>query len=311
MKNNCLSVIIAAYNVGNYIEKCLESLIKQTYKNIEIIVVNDGSTDDTERRIREVIRESSVKNIRLINQQNKGLSSARNEGIKNSKGEYIAFVDGDDYVELDAYKKGMEKIINEGSEICIFSYNKVYMEKIEKKKLNIQLYQDEFLKKCLAKSDEGTIVAWNKIYRRDIIINNEIYFENRAYFEDTGFIFRYLFFVKKISIINEELYNYMQHNSSITKNINTMIIDSKNNTVNLIKKFYKLKNEYPKYSRLIKDMELRMDIYILNNMLKNSKNYNIEVSFKNIIQTKIPFRHRLALILLKLHIYKFLYKILK
>lgn len=235
-----LTVIVAAYNVQEYIYKCLNSLVNQTYKELEILVVNDGSTDKTENIIREF--ERKYRNLKLLNKKNGGLSSARNYGIKFATGEYIAFVDGDDYLNEKTYEYVMLKLLEEKSELAIFSYKKVFENRIKEIKLNKKLYTDDFLKKLLSKSDEASIVVWNKIFKKDIILENNIYFENRAYFEDTGFIFRYLCFVKKITLVEKRLYYYIQHISSLTKKFNLLIIDSSRNTYDLVKKFYREKD---------------------------------------------------------------------
>ena len=192
-----ISVIVATYNLENYIEKCLESLVNQTYKNIEIIIVDDGSIDNTYVKIANY--KKKYENIIYIKKENGGLSSARNLGLEYATGEYITFVDGDDYLELMAYEVAMKKITKEESELCIFSFNKIFFNKIEKINLNNKLYKcsENFLSKIFSKSDEATIVVWNKIFKKELIEKYKLRFENKAYFEDTGFILRYLYFVKK------------------------------------------------------------------------------------------------------------------
>ena len=289
-----LTVIVAAYNVQEYIYKCLNSLVNQTYKELEILVVNDGSTDKTENIIREF--ERKYRNLKLLNKENGGLSSARNYGIKFATGEYIAFVDGDDYLNEKTYEYVMLKLLEEKSELAIFSYKKVFENRIKEIKLNKKLYTDDFLKKLLSKSDEASIVVWNKIFKKDIILENNIYFENRAYFEDTGFIFRYLCFVKKITIVEKMLYYYIQHISSLTKKFNPLIIDSSRNTYELVKKFYSKEDIEKKYYKEIEDMKLRMDIYIYRFAKKNKYRYEFKASLKNVLYSQIPIKHKMYLL---------------
>lgn len=304
-----LSVIVAAYNLENYIEKCLDSLVNQTYKDLEIIVIDDGSTDNTGIKIKAY--KAIYNNLIYIKKKNGGLSSARNLGLDYATGEYITFVDGDDYLELTTYDIVMSKIIKEASDLCIFSFNKIFSNKIKKISLNKNLYDKDFLKKIFAQSDEATIVVWNKVFKRELIEKSKLRFENKAYFEDTGFILRYLYLVKKISIEESQLYNYVQRGSSITNKFNNMIFDSKNNTVKLIEEFYRENKEYEKYEQVIRDMELRMDIYILNRALDNNINYEMKIFWKNIFWSKIPLKHKLVLVLKKIKLYKKIYYIRK
>ena len=114
-----VSVIVPAYNVEGYINDCLESLVNQTLKEIEIIVVNDGSTDRTS----EIISKFSAKDSRMkiINQENQGLSAARNNGMQQATGEYIGFVDSDDYIDLDFYEKLYEAAKTNDADISVAS----------------------------------------------------------------------------------------------------------------------------------------------------------------------------------------------
>lgn len=295
-----LTVIVAAYNVEKYIEKCLESLVNQIYKGLEILVINDGSTDNTKKIIEKY--EKKYKNLKLLNKENGGLSSARNFGLKNTKTEYVTFVDGDDYLELNTYNLVMEKIEKEKTDLLIFNFKKVYSQKIINSKLDKKIYNKNFLKYLFSKSTEVDIVVWNKIFKTDIILKNQIYFENRAYFEDTGFIFRYLYFVEKVSLAELPLYNYIQRENSITKKFNPIIINSCENTYKIIKEFYRKNNKYEKYKNEIEDMYLRMKIYTLNNSVKYGGNYNFKITWQEILKTKIPLKHRVALTLLKIKI---------
>lgn len=299
-----LTVIVPAYNVEKYIEKCLESLVNQTYRDVEILVINDGSTDNTKKIIKKY--EKKYKNLKLLNKENGGLSSARNFGLQNTKTEYVTFVDGDDYLELNAYEVIMKKVEEEKADIGIYNLKKIYPNKIVNSKLSKRIYyKKDSLKQIFSKSKEIDVIVCNKIFRINIIVKNRIYFENKAYFEDTGFIFRYLYFVKKISLQDLPLYNYIQHNNSITKKFNQLIISSCENTYKIIKEFYKKNNKYEEYKNEIEDMYLRMKIYTLNNSLKYGGNYNIKITWKEIFKTKIPLKHRIALCLIKIKLYKY------
>lgn len=304
-----LSVIVAAYNVEKYIEKCINSLVNQTYKNLEILVVNDGSTDNTKEIIEKY--EKKYKNLKLLNKENGGLSSARNFGLKNTKKKYVTFVDGDDYLDLNTYEIVMKKIEKEQTDLGIFNFKKIFPQKMVNSKLSEEIYKNNFLKQLFSKSAEIDIVVWNKIFKTDIILKNKIYFKNRAYFEDTGFIFRYLYFVKNVSLINLPLYNYVQRENSITKKFNPIIISSCENTYKIIKEFYKKNNEYEKYKNEIEDMYLRMKIYTLNNSLKYNGNFYFKITWKEIFKTNIPLKHKIALILLRIEIYKKIRLIIK
>lgn len=297
MKDDLLSVVVAAYNVEDYIQKCIDSLIKQTYSNIEILIVNDGSTDNTLNILIE--NEKKYSNLKVLDKVNGGLSSARNYGLKVSKGKYIAFVDGDDYLEEEAYEQALNQLKIEKSELCIFSFSKVYSKKEKKIRLNEKLYKNNFSKKIFSKSEEASIVAWNKIFLNKIIKENNILFENKAFFEDTGFIFRYLYFIKKISVVNKPLYNYIQRKGSITKKANPIIIDSLKNTSQLIESFYKIENKLEEYRASIDDMNLRMEIYTYRYLKKYNIDFKINVDWNKIWKSKIPFKHKLYLIYIK------------
>ena len=115
-----LSVIIPVYNVEPYLEQCLDSVINQTYKNLEIICINDGSSDNSLKILEKYQKKDS--RIKLINQKNKGLSEARNAGLDVAKGEYIAFVDSDDYLELNAYKEAMKVMLQDKNPLILYDY---------------------------------------------------------------------------------------------------------------------------------------------------------------------------------------------
>ena len=126
-----VSVVVAAYNVESYITNCLESLKNQTLQSIEVLIVNDGSTDRTEEICRQFVEVDS--RFQLINQDSLGLGEARNRGIIEASGSYIAFVDGDDFVEPSMYKKLWQRAQQEQADLVLCGYKKVWPESIRKK----------------------------------------------------------------------------------------------------------------------------------------------------------------------------------
>ena len=125
MRDSLCSIIVPIYNVEALLPRCIDSLIGQQYQNIEIILVNDGSTDSSEAICREYLNRDS--RIKLINKENGGLSSARNTGLKLCKGEYIFFVDSDDYVTSDFCSVGVDGFLNHNADVVIFGFNNIFV----------------------------------------------------------------------------------------------------------------------------------------------------------------------------------------
>lgn len=303
-----LSVIVIGYNIEKYVEKCLKSLQVQTYKNLEIIFIDDGSEDNTYTIVKEISK--TMDNLKVFTKKNGGPGAARNYGLKECNGEYITFVDGDDFLEKDAYQKAMEKIILEKTDLCIFGYKKIYDNKVKNISINKSFYKLPDIKRdILSKSDDTSIFLWNKIFKKDIIVKNEIFLLEQKYFEDNSFIYRYLFFTNKISILEREyLYNYIQRTGSLTKSLDLDIIKQKETTIEKMRDFYQKESQLSNYLRELEDLEVRYDIYIYRKFIKlnaKEKGKKLEEKLKKIklkyilIETKIPLKHKIFLILLK------------
>ena len=206
-----VSIIVPVYNVEKYIERCLDSLVNQTLKDIEIIIVNDGSTDGSKEIIQKYLNK--YKNIVYLEKENGGLSSARNYGIPYAKGEYIGFVDSDDYVEITMYEKMYNKAIEEKSDMveCDFIW-----EYPNKKREDIgKIYSDK--KEAIV---EARVVAWNKIIKKDIIEKTKITFPEGLRYEDIEFFYKIVPYLDKISFVKETLVHYVQRESSIANTQN-------------------------------------------------------------------------------------------
>ena len=185
--------------------------VQVTLKDIEIIIVNDGSTDGSKEKIQEYINK--YKNIVYLEKENGGLSSARNYGIPYAKGEYIGFVDSDDYVELTMYEKMYNKAIEEKSDMveCNFIW-----EYPNKKREDIgKIYSDK--KEAIV---EARVVAWNKIIKKDIIEKTKITFPEGLRYEDIEFFYKIVPYLNKISFVKETLVHYVQRGSSIANTQN-------------------------------------------------------------------------------------------
>ena len=209
-----ISVVIPIYNVEKYLKKCIESVINQTYKNLEIILVNDGSTDNSKNIIDEY---SLIDNrIKVINKKNGGLSDARNVGIEIAKGDYIAFLDSDDWIELNMYEKLYSYIKQENADIVQCSYQEVYNEEVNNQKIKeeIKLISGKDSLYNLSGENHGkTVVVWNKIYKRELF--NDIRFPKGKYHEDEFTTYKLLYKANKIVDLNLPLVYYRQRDGSI------------------------------------------------------------------------------------------------
>ena len=178
-----VSVIIPVYNVGKYLRKCLDSVINQTLKDIEIICVNDGSTDNSGKILDEYAAKD--KRIKVIHQENQGLGAARNVGIDLAKGEYIGFVDSDDWISTGFYEKLYETAKRENSDISACNIMRV------KNNQTYPLLKYTTINKATTLKNKFKLLHMpaynyvvNKIYRTDFLKINNLYFETNIYFED-------------------------------------------------------------------------------------------------------------------------------
>lgn len=211
-----ISVVVPVYNVEKYLKKCIDSTINQTYKKLEIILVDDGSTDSSKEICDEYIKQDS--RIKVIHKENGGLSSARNAGIDIASGKYIGFIDSDDWIE----KSMLEKLINlaekSDSDIVLCNYFMAYDEKnqIQKEDIEYKEYSNyEALNKIYDdKLGVSMIIAWNKLYNIELF--NNIRYPAGKVHEDEFITYKLLFKANRICYLNEKLVYYRQQNKSIT-----------------------------------------------------------------------------------------------
>jgi len=206
-----ISVIVPVYNVEKYIEKCLESIINQTFKDIEIIVVNDGTKDNSIKIIEEKFKD---KRIKIYNKENGGAASAKNYGIKKATGEYLFFIDGDDFIE-ECLKEMYEKAKKENSDLVICDYYKLY-EDGSKEHVPIIPFYDKENQKCSVISMPGPVC---KLVKRDIVVNNNITFLEKHCFEDNAIMPYLCALCQNFSYIKKPYYYYLQRQgSALNKN---------------------------------------------------------------------------------------------
>lgn len=214
-KDNMFSVIVPVYNVEKYLDKCLASILGQTFKDYECIIVDDGSPDNSNTIIDNYVKKDQ--RFKVIHQKNMGLSAARNVGLDIAKGDYITFIDSDDYIANDYLEKFASKITSTDADIVICGFIEVYAEYIKEVSSKSE-NTDEIKKNILA--DVLHAYPWNKCYKKDLFQN--IRFPVNKIFEDLLTIPEVCLNAHKIVCIHEKLYYYNRQNlNSITSNLST------------------------------------------------------------------------------------------
>lgn len=207
-----VSIIIPAYNVGKYIEKCLTSILEQTYSNIEVIAVNDGSTDDTATLIDNISQNDS--RVRVLHIKNSGVSAARNRGIEISTGDYVVFVDADDYLAHDYIEYMLDLIKNTGSDFCLSKccYTRRYEEQTERETIEKLEPADAT---ALLLSPAVIVGCWNKIFKRSFLIENNIRFSTALFYgEGLSFITTASQLSNTVGVGNRKVYYYRRNNET-------------------------------------------------------------------------------------------------
>lgn len=227
-----LSIIVPVYNGEKYINQTVDSILAQTFKDFELILINDGSTDRT-REILEKCKEKD-KRLRVIHQENSGPGAARNVGIREARGEYIGFVDGDDMVAKTMYETLTEKTIEDVEMVmCAYKEKGSAYENTVRATLpdNTKLFQKDIEEKIIStfikNENHGFFALWNKIYKRNFIVDNEIFIEeDRRQGEDWWFNIRVFCKLHTYIYINEPLYYYVRQNpQSLMNSYNEKNID--------------------------------------------------------------------------------------
>lgn len=220
-KKLLVSVIVPIYNVEQYLARCVDSIIKQTYENLEIILVNDGSTDDSLKICYEYKNKDT--RIKVFDKKNGGLSDARNYGMRHATGQYLVFVDSDDSIHNQMVEFLYNSIICSQADISVCNFKKVYEDEIsrdikfdfEQERNFLQLYDNIKAIGELFNPDKYIIftVAWNKMYKKEAFLDIE--YPKGKIHEDEFTAYRLFYNAKKIVYLDKPLYYYLQRNNSI------------------------------------------------------------------------------------------------
>lgn len=282
MKNKDIkiSVMIPVYNTSKYLEKCLNSVINQSLKEIEIVCVNDGSTDNS----LEILKNFQQQDERLIivNKKNSGVSSARNEALKIIKGEYCLNIDSDDWIEqnfleemyLKAKKDNLDLVISD----IIFDYqNRIEIVEELKIKDSVVISGEEYRELFFNKKLRVEGYTWNKLIRTNFYKNNNILFnEEVSFLEDYEVILKLAYYLKRIGKLNKAYYHYIQRKNSASNNIQNV----EKNFCQTIQVFNNLENFYKNRDKKIclklkKEKIFSMQYSIFKNKEESEKIYDL------------------------------------
>lgn len=214
---NKVSIIVPVYKVERELDRCVQSLFKQTYNNLEIILVDDGSPDKCPELCENYAEMD--KRVKVIHKENGGLSDARNAGLKQATGEYILYVDSDDYIDLDTCERFIKAASNQKIDIIV---GNAIMEKPDGKEMMIHsatpsgiTYTAKQFIMSAVKAYQWYAPAWLNMYRRDFLLDNQLYFKKGIYFEDVQMLPRVFLRAKKITCIDGTFYHYIIRENSI------------------------------------------------------------------------------------------------
>lgn len=251
-----VSVIVPIYNVEKYLEKCINSLLSQTLEDIQIILVNDGSKDNSGNIAKEYEKNNKDRVI-YVEKENGGLSDARNYGLKYATGDFIAFLDSDDYIEKNAYEEMYNKAIEENADYVECDFIWEFPNKIRVDKQYPYKNKKEMLSFV-------RVVAWNKLIKRQLITDNNLEFPKGLRYEDVEFTYKLIPFINKFAYVDKPFIHYVQRKGSIANVQNERTAEIFTVLDNVIE-FYKKNNIYEKYRD---ELEYNYARYLLCSSLK-------------------------------------------
>lgn len=247
-----ISIVIPIYNTEQYLDKCVDSVLNQTYKNLEVILVDDGSTDDSGK----ICDYYAAKDERvvIIHQRNQGNNVARKNGVKIANGDYVGFVDSDDWIEPDMYqcmvdniKKNNADIVSVGFYLEYSNKTEIYNDEIDSNLYKIGKDTNKFIESVLLGNTKSRLysIQWNlvtKLFKRNVISVSQEKVNGVFYGEDMAVTFESYYLAESISVINKPYYHYRQCNHSITHKKDVMLLSKLNEMYAYMKKLFESKN---------------------------------------------------------------------
>lgn len=246
-----ISVIVPVYNVEKYLEKCLDSLVNQTLQDFEILVINDSTPDNSQMIIDHYVN-TYPDMIRSFIKPNGGIASVRNFGLNHAQGDYIAFVDGDDYVELDMFETLYNVAIQNNANVVISDFYFTYDNKETVYKEYPYQNSKEMIVNLFA-------VLWNKIYKRSYLESLGLNFIESSRFEDVSYLLRMAPYYDKFYFVSKPFVHYVQRTSSLTASHNYKVKDIII-VLNDILKFYKEEGFYQTYENEVEYVFIRFTL---------------------------------------------------
>lgn len=310
MNEPLISVIIPVYNVEPYLSRCIKSIISQTYRNLEIIIVDDGSPDRCPEICEEFARKDS--RIKVFHKENGGLSDARNYGIRNSTGNYIGFIDSDDFIHETFYEKLMSMINDYDADISICNMLKFkdYEDILTDESVchnDVVMTNIEALKALFTAKDYGSVMAWNKLYKTCLFKDHNIYFPVGRIHEDNYTTYKLFYHSDKIVYTNDKLYYYLQRSTSIMGNSDLKkrmdgLVAAEEAVSFIDEKLPELKNE-ARANYVLSNMTIlnyMIEYKVNDRKLKKQLMNNIvnECRNKNVLKL-LPMKHQYGILLLK------------
>ncbi len=274
-----ISIIVPVYNVEKYLPKCMDSIINQTLKDIEIICINDGTKDNSLEILNQYAKKD--KRIKVISQPNSGLGSTRNNGIPLAKGKYISFIDSDDWIDYDFYEK-LYEASNDDDIVMTTNIIDYYENKPIKYKKNENIIKNNSSMKIKKQLILKTGVCWNKIYRRDFLIKNDIkFYPKNNLIEDNYFTTKAYILASSIKEINNTNYYYRRRDNSMSQK---QLTQEDFICLDIAKTIYSYRNLNPKFSKTI-DKKIERELETFYRKLPISLKKSFKNEFKSIFPT--------------------------
>ena len=245
-----ISIIVPIYNAEKYLNKCIDSLVNQTKKELEFILVNDGSTDSSE----DIIKSYKDKRIKYFKNKNQGIGKTRNFGIDKATGKYLMFLDSDDYLDINACEKLYNKAIKEKSDLVVFDF---YRVEETLKEVTINNFKSSSLKENPNLLLDINLGPCNKLIKRELIDKNNTRFNEELKYEDTPFVTEIIKNANKISKLNEYLHYYVIHSNSETTVRDERVFD-------IIKIIDIIRNQY-KDEKYMEDVVNKLTVRTITN----------------------------------------------